>query len=55
MRWLNCSKTRLMLIVFLAAMFIGGGIANADFIWAQKADMPTMRYDFSTSTLSGLS
>ena len=53
MKWLNCEKMKLLLIVFVFMFVLGGGIVKADFIWARKADMPTMRYDFSTSVVGG--
>jgi len=51
---LNGPKIRLMLILFVAAMVLGGGgSASAEGIWTQKADMPTKRYQHSTSVVGG--
>jgi len=41
------------LIGAVAALMLCGGHANADFMWTQKADMPTIRYVHSTSTVGG--
>jgi N-acetylneuraminic acid mutarotase len=52
MQWLNCERMRLVLIGVVAAIVLGGR-ANADFTWAQKADMPTPRRALSTSSVNG--
>ena len=51
MKWLNGYRMRLVLIGVVAAIFLGGGSANADCIWMPKTDMPTTRYGFSTSVV----
>ena len=33
MKWLNCKKMKVLLVVFVAAIVLGGGNANADFIF----------------------
>jgi N-acetylneuraminic acid mutarotase len=53
MKWLNCEKMRLMLIVFVAAIVLGGGSANADFTWTQKTNMPIKRMGHSCRIVSG--
>jgi hypothetical protein len=37
MKWLNCAKIRLVLVVFVVAIVIGGGRANADLIWGRRS------------------
>jgi len=53
MKRLNGYRMRLMLVGFVAAIVLGGGRANGDSIWRQKADMPTTRYQHSTSVVAG--
>ena len=45
---------KLMLVLFVAAIVLGGGIAKAaDFTWAQKADMPTGRWTHTSAVVNG--
>ncbi|HUU19025.1 MAG TPA: kelch repeat-containing protein [Sedimentisphaerales bacterium] len=53
MNWLNCAKIKVMLVGFVAAIALVGGSAKAEFIWKQKADMPTARAWHSTSVVGG--
>jgi hypothetical protein len=53
MKWLNCEKMRLLLVGFLAVVVVGSGIAKADFVWTQKADMPTPRWSHTSATVNG--
>ncbi|MBL7144352.1 MAG: hypothetical protein ISS76_08970, partial [Phycisphaerae bacterium] len=53
MKWLNGYRMRLVLIVFVAAIVLGGGSAKADFIWTQKADMPTPRWSPTSAVVNG--
>jgi len=53
MKWFDGYIMRLILRGFVAAMVLGGGKAKADFIWTQKADMPTPRWNFVTSVVNG--
>jgi len=53
MKWLNVSKIRFVLFVFVPAMLLIGGRAKADVIWTQKADMPTARWIHSSSVVDG--
>jgi hypothetical protein len=39
MKWLNGSKMRLVLLGFVAALVLGGGSANADFIWGTPTNL----------------
>jgi len=39
MKWLNCAKIRLVLVVFVAAIVIGGGSANADFTFGEPTNL----------------
>jgi len=53
MKWLNGYRMRLMLVGFVAAIVLGGGSAKADFIWTQKADMPTPRCFHTSAVVNG--
>ena len=53
MKWLTGYTIRLVLFGFVAAMVLGSGIAKADYTWTPKADMPTKRYQLSTSVVGG--
>jgi len=53
MKLLNDNRMRLVLVGFVAVIFLGGGNANADCTWRRKADMPTTRYAHSTSVVGG--
>jgi len=53
MKWLNDYRMRLVLFGVVAAMVLNGGSAKADFIWTQKADMPTPRWNFTTCEVDG--
>jgi hypothetical protein len=39
MKWLNCSKIRFVLFVFVAAIVPGGRIANADFTFGESVNL----------------
>ncbi|MHC4146424.1 MAG: hypothetical protein ACYSUD_16775 [Planctomycetota bacterium] len=47
MKWLNDYRMRLILVGFVAAIVLGGGIANADFTFGE----PTQRIWGRRSTL----
>jgi N-acetylneuraminic acid mutarotase len=53
MKWLNCEKIRLMLVVFVAVVVLGGRSAKADLTWTQKADMPTPRWTQTSAVVNG--
>jgi hypothetical protein len=53
MKWLNGYKMRLVLVGFVAVMVIDGGSVKADYIWTRKADMPTTKFEHSTSVVGG--
>jgi len=53
MKWLNGYKTRMVLVGCVALIVLGLGSAKADFIWTQKADMPTPRWMLSASVVHG--
>jgi N-acetylneuraminic acid mutarotase len=53
MKWFNVYRMRLVLVGIVAAIMLGGGSAKADFIWTQKADMPTPRWMLSASVVHG--
>ncbi len=52
MKWLNCEKIRLFLVVFVAAIVFDGS-ARADFTWAKKTDMPTPRCAHTSAVVNG--
>ncbi|MBL7187468.1 MAG: PD40 domain-containing protein [Phycisphaerae bacterium] len=39
MKWLNCTKIRLVLVVFVVAIVLGGGSANADFTFGTPTNL----------------
>ena len=53
MSWLNGNRMRLVVVEVVAAIVLGGGQTRADVIWKRKADMPTTRYEHSTSVVNG--
>jgi len=53
MKRLNEYRMRFVLVGFVVAIVLGGGRAKADYTWMHKADMPTVRYGFSTSVVGG--
>ena len=53
MKWFNYAKIRVILIGFVAAIMSGGESAKGDFIWAQKADMPTPRWTQTSAVVNG--
>ena len=53
MKWLNGYRMRLVLVGFVAAVVLNSNITRAHFIWTQKADMSTARYEHSTSVVGG--
>ena len=52
MKWLNCEKIRMLFVVFVAAIVLGGGIAKADFVWTQRSDMPTPRWSPTSAVVN---
>ena len=53
MKWIGDYRMKLLLFVFVAAIVLGGGSAKADFIWTQKADMPTPRWSPTSAVVNG--
>jgi N-acetylneuraminic acid mutarotase len=53
MKWLKGYRIRLMLVGFIAAIVLCGGLARADFTWTQKADMPITKLQHSTNVVGG--
>ena len=53
MKWLNGYRMRLMLVGVVAVIVLGGGSAKAEFIWTQKADMPTPRWTQTSAVVNG--
>jgi N-acetylneuraminic acid mutarotase len=53
MKRLNDYKMRLVLVGVMAAIVFGGGSANADFTWMDKADMPTPRWSPTSAVVNG--
>jgi len=53
MTWLNGYRMRLVLVGFIAAIVLCGGLAKADFTWTQKADMPITKTQHSTNVVGG--
>ena len=53
MKWLNCVKIKLMLIVFVAAIVLGGGNAKADFTFGEITNLgPPVNSDCQDSGAS---
>ena len=42
MKWLNCEKIRMLLVVFLAAIALSGGSAKADFTFGEPTNLGPM-------------
>jgi N-acetylneuraminic acid mutarotase len=53
MKWLNDHRMRIGLVGFLAAIVISAGNVKADFVWTQKADMPTPRWSHTSAVVNG--
>jgi len=53
MKWFNRLQIVIVLAGFVAAIVPGGRTAKADLIWAQRADMPTPRWDLSSAVVNG--
>ena len=54
MTWLDDYRMRLMFVGLVAAVVLGGGVnAKADFVWMQKADMPTPRWSHTSAVVNG--
>ena len=53
MKWLNCYRKKIVLVVIVAGMVLGSGSVKADFTWARKADMPTPRWSPTSAVVNG--
>ena len=52
MKWLTDYTIRLVLFGFVAAIMSGGESAKGDYIWTQKADMPTPRWGHTSAVVN---
>jgi len=53
MKWLIDCRMQLAIVGFIAAFVVGSGTSKADFVWAQKADMPTPRWKQTSAVVNG--
>jgi len=55
MKWLNCSKIKMVLSVFVVGGFLSmASVCSAvEYIWTQKADMPTPRCWHTSAVVNG--
>jgi N-acetylneuraminic acid mutarotase len=53
MKWLNGYRIRLMVVGIVATLMLGSGSTKADFIWTQKAEMPTPRWGHTSAVVNG--
>lgn len=53
MKWLNGNRMSMVLVGFLAVIVLCSGSAKGDFVWTQKADMPTGRWTQTSAVVNG--
>ena len=52
MKWLNGDRMKFVLVGVMAAIVLSGGNVKANFVWTQKADMPTPRWGHTSAVVN---